>query len=309
MDVHQTPRYILLEILKPAIDELISDKSIFLRYLKNRTKPDLGYAQDQIRSNINKLSVSDAQDYTERAIAFISFWGDGKFKKVGNKIAGIPQEIFNEFGFGDLWNVLIQSIDEGVEDSVVIDTPIDIVSTPTPVSKANPKYENFSKMLDEWYHKKAIFVEPRYIKEELSDFIYNTINWQQYGITTNRIKFIRESGYNSNLVSFERQDKKADKGLIRLDDGFETYQVLRAIGQWIYLGNKSWEFDGSYNAIYILTNWLESRKKEIIDIVKDYKDGDVPAYVKVAMSTLTYEKILKKELAKLNKNTRIKLHA
>lgn len=296
MDVHQTPRYILLEILKPAIDELISDKSIFLRYLKNRTKPDLGYAQDQIRSNINKLSVSDVQDYTERAIAFISFWGNGSFKKVGNKIAGIPQEIFNEFGFDELWSVLIQSIDEGVEDSVAIDTPIDIVSTPTPTSKVNQKYENFSKMLDEWYHKKAIFVEPRYIKEELSDFIYNTINWQQYGITNNRIKFIRESGYNSNLVSFERQDKKADKGLIRLDDGFETYQVLRAIGRWIYLGNKSWEFEGSYNEIYILTNWLESRKKEIIDIVKDYKDGDVPAYVKVAMSTLTYEKILKKEV-------------
>lgn len=296
MDVHQTPRYILLEILKPAIDELILDKSIFLRYLKNRSKPDLGYAQDHIRSNVNKLSVEDAQDYTERAIAFISFWGNGSYKKIGNKVAGIPQEIFNEFGFGKLWNVLVQSIDEGTEDSIDVehvDGPT--ISTPAP-TKTNAKYENFSKMLDDWYHKKAVFVEPRYIKEELSDFIYNTINWQQYGITNNRIKFIRESGYNSNLVSFERQDKKADKGLIRLDDGFETYQVLRAIGQWIYLGNKSWEFEGTYNAIYILTNWLEGRKKEIIDIVKNYKEGDVPNYVKVAMVALIYEKILKKEV-------------
>ena len=87
------------------------------------------------------------------------------------------------------------------------------------------------------------------------------------------------------------------KGALRTRNRVSAfYKVLQAIGQWLYLGNKSWNFDGSYNAIYILTNWLECRKEQIIGVVKNFKDGEVPNYIKVAMVTLIHEKILKKQI-------------
>lgn len=298
MNVHQTPRYILLEIIKPAIVELITDKSKFITYLVKRNKPDLGDAVLKISAIVNTLKIDNREEYKERAIALISFWGNGELKKVGNKIAGISKDIFIEFGFSDLWNSLINTIDEGVEGVEHIDSPeaVNVPDKPV-VVQTNKAFEKFKSMLDNWYYKKAVFVEPRAIKEELSDFIYNTINWQQYGIPKNRIKTIWESGFKSKMISFERQEKGAEDGLIRLDDSMETYTVLRSIGQWIYLGGKkSWDFDGAYNAVFILTNWLESRKKEIISIVKDYKDDDVPNYVKLSLVSLVYEKILKKQI-------------
>lgn len=293
MEVHKTPRYILLDIIKPAIDELIADKSIFMSFLKSHNKPNKGETASRINRVVEELSVDNKEFYIERALTFIGFWGDGTLTKKNNKkIAGITRDVFDEFGFADLWEPLMKTIDETLD--LGTDTEQGPISDPLP--KKYPKFERFSKILDNWYYKKAIFVEPRYIKEELSDFIYNTINWQQYGIPNNRFKMIRESGYASSIVSFERQEKAADKGLIQLDDSFETYEVIRAIGQWIYIGNKSWNFEGAYNAIYILTNWLESRKKEIVKIVRDYKTGDCPNYVKIAISGIVYEKILNNQI-------------
>lgn len=296
MEEHKTPRYILLEIIKPAIDELTTNKSMFMKFLKNRAKPDLGFAVSRITDTVNNLNVPNVEDYLKRAIAFISFWGNGSLTKNGNKLAGISKTIFTEFGFAKLWDALINSVDETGEEQpgAVINEPI--ISDPKVEKKTNKRYDEFKVLLDNWYHKKAIYADARYIREELSEFVYSTINWQQYGISNNRIKFIRESGYSSNFISFERQGKGADKGLILLDDSNETYKVLQAIGQWLYLGNKSWNFDGSYNAIYILTNWLECRKEQIIGVVKNFKDGEVPNYIKIAMVALIHEKILKKQI-------------
>ena len=290
MEEHKTPRYILREIIEPVINELVSDKNRIFYYLRTKNNPLNDNKITRLNKTIDEMEVSSDKDiYKERAISFIGFYGNGEITKIGKKIIGIEKNLFIEFGFGELWDKLEETVVSGTED--VVDDLNDGGENTTydpPVVK-NTKYINFKKQLDDWHEKKQIFVNPRSLLEELHKIIYSSINWQQNGIQNQRIDMLKDSSIK--LLSFERQEKSEDSSILKLPDTDETYDLLRAVGQWLFIGNKSWNFPESHDAIYIITSWIEKYKDAIIKGLKKQDDSKIPTYIKVAIVNELYRRV------------------
>lgn len=294
MEEHKTPRYILREIIEPIVNELINDNNTLFYYLRNKSLPLNDNQKTRIGRTIDELKLTNDIDvYKKRAICFIAHYGNGNLEKNGNKIAGIDKKIYDAFGFSDLYNKLEQTVALGVD--IIPEEDNEEMLKPSTKSKAilkeDTNYRNFKNQLDSWFDNNQIFVNPRYVLEELNNIIVSSINWQQYSISNQIISMI-SSQVQFNLLSFERQEKNEDSSIYKLPSTKETYELLRVIGQWYYLGNKSWRFEESTDAILILTSWIENNKNKIINNIKKKFENKTPTYIKIALLNEIYRRIL-----------------
>lgn len=297
MDEHKTPRYILREIIEPVVNEILDDKNKLFYYFRNRRTSLNDNQITRISNTVDELDLKpeDKELFKSRAISFIGFWGNGNISKNGDKIVGISKKIYEEFGFSKLYEKLSLTVEnsESSDDvDVITIEPIKNKNIPTKV-KENKKYQDFKKQLDGWYNKKEVFINPRYLLDELNKIIIGSINWQQYGISKQIIKMIEDSSLK--LLSFERQEKSEDLSVLKLPASKESYELLRAIGQWLYIGNKSWHFEEAPDAIYTVTSWIEKNKLNLIRNVLKFDNGKTPLYIKIAIVNEIYRKILNNE--------------
>ncbi len=287
MDEHKTPRYILREIIEPAVNELLNSPDMFLYYLRKKDRPLSENVESRINNIVDSLQISDEDKpvYRNRALAFLGFWGNGKLEKNANSISGIKNSIFKNFNFELLYEKLAENVN--VESKIGdddVETPVPFVNV-KPKEKEDKEYTDYKKILDSWYNEKKVFASPRYLLEELNKIISSSINWQQYGIPVSRIKMIMSASSSSfRLLSFERQDKGEDLSALKLMASPETYDLFRVVGQWIYLGKRSWNFKGADTAIFIVTRWIENHKNELIKAVKKIDKQYIPQYIRVAIS-------------------------
>jgi hypothetical protein len=100
---------------------------------------------------------------------------------------------------------------------------------------------------------------------------------------------------NLRLLSFERQEKSEDLSVLKLPASKDSYELLRAIGQWYFIGNKSWHFEEAPDAIYTVTSWIEKNKLNLIRNVLKFDNGKTPLYIKIAIVNEIYRKILNNE--------------
>lgn len=297
MDEHKTPRYILREIIEPVVNEILDDKNKLFYYFRNRRTSLNDNQITRISNTVDELDLKpeDKELLKLRAISFIGFWGNGDISKNGDKIVGISKKIYEEFGFSKLYEKLSLTVgnSESSDDvDVITIEPINNKNIPVKV-KENKKYLDFKKQLDGWYNKKEVFINPRYLLDELNRIIIGSINWQQYGISKQIIKMIEDS--NLRLLSFERQEKSEDLSVLKLPASKESYELLRAIGQWLHIGNKSWHFEEAPDAIYTVTSWIEKNKLNLIRNVLKFDNGKTPLYIKIAIVNEIYRKILNNE--------------
>lgn len=297
MDEHKTPRYILREIIEPIVNELLNDNNKLFYYFRNRRTGLNDNQKARISNTIDELGLSsdEKEIYKNRAICFIGFWGNGDISKKGKKIAGIDKAIYDEFGFSNLYDKLFLTVGDNVVDSddVVIEPQISNNMSSKP--KENKKYNDFKKQLDGWYEKKEIFINPRDLLDELNKVIVGAVNWQQYGVSKQIISMVDESS-SFKLLSFERQEKNEDSSVYKLPASKESYELLRAIGQWRYIGNKTWHFDEAIDATYTVTSWIEKNKMLLINNLLQLEQAKTPLYIKISIVNEIYRKILNNEL-------------
>jgi len=327
MSDHKTPRYILRDIVEPAVNEALHDISSFPKFCLGWRSSLPESVENRIGNIVQSTQIAQEQkaDYRKRLVAFMSFWTDKTLDVTSNGcIAGINTKIFFELDFGDFVSKLTST---ATVKNITVPAPVQSKNSPTQaievavepestiqpvksVTKEQPKidpknqkdYDSFRANVIAWHRDGGNLIKFQSIREQISKFIYDAINWQQEGIPLDSKKRFEESVGN-RLVGFERQDQALDRCVVIFEDTDETYQLLLCFGKWLYLGNKSWNFPDSASAIYFATSWLQRNKDKLVNAIKNVEKGSaVPAYVKAAMIGKVYKLIINGKIgdAKLN---------
>lgn len=320
MSSPKTPRYILRDIIEPAVNEIIYDAVSFPKFCVGWRSSIPETVENRIGSIVDSTKITHElkSGYRKRLVAFISFWTNKTLDVTSDGcIAGINKKIFFELDFGEFINKLlstatiktvplqelVKTVDDKTPDNITDEMVIDpeILAPPVkPIVKEQPKidtksqkeYDSFKENVIAWHRDGANLIRFVPIRDQISNFVYDAINWQQEGIPLDsRNKF--KDAVVGRLVGFERQDQALDRCIVVFPDSDETYQLLLCFGKWLYLGNKSWNFPDSASAIYFATSWLQKNKDKFVSAIKNVdKNTAIPAYIKAAMIEKVYKLIL-----------------
>ena len=332
MSDHKTPRYILRDIVEPAVNEILHDVSSFPKFCSGWRSGLPESVENRIGNIVQSSQIAQEQkaDYRKRLIAFISFWTNKTLDVTSDDcVAGINTKIFFELDFGEFVSKLtststVRNAPEPAPDKsypaqtseigaveVMVETELPVRPV-KPVVKEQPEidpknqkdYDSFRANVVAWHRDGGNLIRFVPIRDAIINFVFDSINWQQEDIPLDSIyRFKNASGTRLRLLGFERQDQALDVCIVVFDDTDETYQLLLCFGKWFYLGNKSWNFPGAASAVYFATSWLQRNKEKFVNVIKNVDKGlSIPAYIKAAMIEKVYKLILNGKIgdAKLN---------
>lgn len=319
MSDHKTPRYILRDIVEPAVNEVLHDISSFPKFCLGWHSSLPESVENRIGNIVQSTQIAQElkADYRKRLVAFMSFWTNKTLDVTSNGcIAGIKTKIFFELDFGEFVSKLTRtatirkvadpvpvpdktSVSQPMNDEVV-EVTVEPVQPVKPIVKEQPKidpknqkdYDSFRANVISWHRDGGNLIRFVPIRDQISNFVYDAINWQQEGIPLDSRNRFKDS-IGGRLVGFERQDQALDRCIVVFEDTEETYQLLLCFGKWLYLGNKSWNFPDSASAIYFATSWLQRNKDKFVNAIRNVDKGSaVPAYIKAAMIEKVYKLII-----------------
>ena len=295
---HQTPRYIIRDIIEPVVRDAIFNKENF---------PSIDIKIVNVNTTLSfriHSQVSD-QEAADRLLKFMSVWGNGipdQYEEDGKTyISAINKELFDDFSFPVL------QMDK-VEPPKPIDTNPDPGPNPGPIVGPEPsdvtipaakikKINDANTLLTKWSNEKKIDISATVgaagtvhsaIYDEIPDYLFTAINWQVEGISMDNARKVKDSALL--LVALEGQTKK--EGLYVLPANWNSINIILAFIRWKEYGNKSWNYlDADFDA-YLITTWTESIKKELVKKVAEYKDGIESNYIEAAVAAEIYRTIL-----------------
>ena len=300
---HQTPRYIIRDIIEPVVRDAIFNKESF-----PSVDIDVVNVNQTLSFRIHS-QVSDEKTIN-RILKFMSVWGNGKpdqYEENGRTyIAGIPKDAFDDFNFPSLNMDIVQApvhaekqVDvtaQTVHNVTAEASETDAVDTSVPLAKIK-KLDAANKLLTKWTNEHSIDISATVgasgtvhsaIYDEIPDYLYSAINWQAESVTTNNAKKVKESSLL--FVALEGQTK--NEGLYVLPANWNSINIILAFIRWKEYGNKSWDYpDADFDA-YLITTWTESIKKELVARVKEYKPGVETRYIEAAIAGEMYRTIL-----------------
>lgn len=295
---HQTPRYIIRDIIEPVVRDAIFNKDVF---------PSIDINTVNVNTTLSFRIHSQIKDEesAERLIKFMSIWGNGtpdQYEKDGIVfIADIRREVYDDFGFPAL-----------KMDVVEAPTPKPPVKNPPkkPVTTPEPGNDNFTipatkikkvddanKLLTKWANEHVIDISATVgaagtvhaaIYDDIPDYLYSAINWQAEGVTTDNAKKVKDSSLL--FVALEGQTKK--EGLYILPANWNSINIILAFIRWKEYGKKSWDYPESDFDAYLITTWTEVIKKELVKKVGEYKHGVETKYIEAAVTAEIYRTIL-----------------
>lgn len=307
MTSQKTPRYILRDIVEPAINEVVYNIASFPRFCIGWRASVSETVENRIGNIVSSLKIPDEvkANYRKRLVAFVGFWTNKTLDVTDDGcIGGVKTKVFMELAFEDFANQITKtsvvikpiqpniSVDVNIEpDPIVVPVP-SVGIKPFEIDPKNQKeYDSFKENVIAWHRDGGKLIRFVSIRNEISNFVYDSINWQQEGVPLDSKKLFMDS-IGGRLIGFERQDQALDKCIVIFPDTDETYQLLLCFGKWIYLGKKSWNFPDAASAIYFATSWLERNKNKFVDVIKNAGKKDIPAYIKAAMIEQVYKKAL-----------------
>ncbi len=317
MGITRTPRYILRDIVEPAVHDIIGNRSGFPTFCKSIRTGLSETVDSRINNLVKSLPISEEKqsEYRSRVSFLVGIWGNGTLESGSNTLSGLSLTIFKELGLQDFSNIVFGQIpastamvQQSAQNSVSVvsnpipeNTPADVAVTDTPAVQEDPEqqkrqkaYDEFYKLAGNWHFENGVFSDllvKSNIREAINDFVISAINWQQEGISIQTVAYIRDS--DKRIIGFANQNRGKDQMLVKLENTEENYQLLLAFGKWVHLGRKSWDFSGSETAIYHVTRWLTMYLPQIVRAVKGKTQP--PLYLKCAMIAELYRKILNGE--------------
>lgn len=317
MGITRTPRYILRDIVEPAVHDIIENRSGFPAFCKGIRSGLSETVDSRINNLVRSLPISEEEqsEYRSRVSFLIGIWGNGTLESGSNTLSGLSVTIFKELGLQGFYNIIFGQIPASmaakqhsaqnsvsvVSDPIIKNPPADEAVSAARTVQADPEqqkrqkaYDDFYKLAANWHFENGIFADKLVtsgIREAINDFVISAVNWQQEGISLQTVAYIRDS--DKRMIGFANQNRGKDQMLVKLENTEENYQLLLAFGKWVHLGKKSWDFVGAETAIYHATRWLTLYLPQIIDAVKGTTQP--PLYLKCAMIAELYRKILNGE--------------
>lgn len=290
---HQTPRYIIRDVIEPVVDDILNGKATFPK----DKYPLVGIDATLIYQIHNQIKDEAAAD---RLLRFLSIWGDGtsnRYSKDGiTYLSGIKETILAEFGFPQITGSYVQNsshVDEGnagSEKTKEQDKPDDII--PPHIQK---KFSEAHAMLTTWVSGSIIDVSAnvgtvgtiRAALGDLNDFADSAINWLAEGLSSDNIKKVKSGA--KPIIALENQLKGS--GFYLMPNTWDSLNVLEAMIRWREYGKQSWKYPDSDFDAYIVSTWLSSVKAKIVSAVDENQSVQV-SYVEAAMITELYRIIL-----------------
>ena len=299
---HQTPRYIIRDIIEPVVRDAIFNK-------ENFPSIDVKIVNVNTTLSFRIHSQLDDQDAADRLLKFMSVWGNGspdQYEENGKiYISAISKDMYDDFSFPVLQMDKVEApktssqkkaSNNATTPIVTSEVSIDASEIVVPEAKIK-KVNDANTLLTKWTNEKKIDISATVgaagtvhsaIYDEIPDYLFTAINWQVEGISMDNARKVKDSAVL--LVALEGQTKK--EGLYVLPANWNSINVILAFIRWKEYGNKSWNYpDADFDA-YLITTWTESIKKTLVTKVSEYKSGIKTKYIEAAVSAEIYRTIL-----------------
>lgn len=302
---HQTPRYIIRDIIEPVVSDLLYNASNF---------PSMKYKLVNVNTTLNFMVHNQVKDeeQADRVFHFMSIWGNNEAKQFTRDnityIAGIPTFIYAELGL-PIVNLQETTVISTLEPQPGLEPEPTPGSTPgleptTPPEKQK-KLDDANVILTQWANGIPINLSTtggtegtiRTAREDMGNFLLSAINWQAEGVSLDNVSKVeaaisgRASKYK--LVALENQTK--GNGYYILPANWDSLNVINAFIRWREFGNQSWEYPGSDFDIYMITSWTSKVKKQIVKAVQLYDEKNETKYIEAAIAAEMYRLILNGE--------------
>jgi len=304
---HQTPRYIIRDIIEPVVNDLLYNASNF---------PSMKYSLVNVNMTLSFMVHNQVKDeeQADRVFRFMSIWGNNDAKQFTHEnityIAGLPAFVYKELGL-PIVNLQetamsstpeLQSGPESKPGSTLEPTPESESSIPPEKQK---KLDDTNVILTQWANGMPINLSTtggaegtiRTAREDMGDFLLSAINWQAEGVSLDNVSKVKAtiSGKASKykLVALENQTK--GNGYYILPANWDSLNVINAFIRWREFGNQSWDYPGSDFDIYIITSWTSRIKKQIVKAIQLYDEKNETKYIEAAIAAEMYRLILNGE--------------
>ena len=299
---HQTPRYIIRDIIEPVVRDAIFNKEKF---------PSIDVKIVNVNTTLSFRIHSQVEDQgaADRLLKFMSVWGNGttdQYEENGKiYISEISKDMYDDFSFPVLQMDKVEApktssqkkaSNNATTPIVTSEVSIDAREIVVPEAKIK-KVNDANTLLTKWTNEKKIDISATVgaagtvhsaIYDEIPDYLFTAINWQVEGISMDNARKVKDSAVL--LVALEGQTKK--EGLYVLPANWNSINVILAFIRWKEYGNKSWNYpDADFDA-YLITTWTESIKKTLVTKVSEYKSGIKTKYIEAAVSAEIYRTIL-----------------
>ena len=149
----------------------------------------------------------------------------------------------------------------------------------TPVT--NTRLNKILQSLDDWFKKKEKLQEDVEIRKLLAEMVRNSIRWED--TTTVPLEVWKSAIGGANDYGFVRiedqfHSPQAQTMFIDFSRDQETRNVIEALTQFRYAGNKSWDFEHGEHHKRVVTQWLHRNQQNIIKQLElpQNLDSDVP---------------------------------
>lgn len=295
---HQTPRYVIRDIIEPIVRDAITNRGLF---------PSIDIKIVNVNTTLSyriHSQISDERN-ADRLLKFMSVWGSGtpdQYQKGGKTyISDIPREIYEDFGFPSLSMDLVEAPDENKPQSQENDNPITVEPSVTQVSPEMvakiKKVDDANKLLTTWTNTHIIDISATVgvagivhsiVYDEIPNFLFSAINWQAEGVSMDNARKVKDSSLR--FVALEGQTK--NEGLYVIPANWASVNIILAFVRWKEYGNRSWNYQDADFDAYLITTWTESIKKELVQRVKECRPGIETKYIEAAVSAEMYRIIL-----------------
>ncbi|MGX8701607.1 ATP-binding protein [Caproiciproducens sp.] len=294
---HQTPRYILRDIIEPVVNDILSNKDNFpsLKYNIVNVNTTLSY---RIHNQIKDESQAD------RLLRFLSIWGDGnpdQYTKDGvTYIAAVKKNIIEELGLPSL---SLSEVQPPNPNSVVNPNPEpdpvlvpNSATNPSPIPvKIQERMSKANAVLTNWSSGQVIDISAnvgtsgilRAAQGDMCSYLFSSINWQAEGISMDNISKLKSA--RATLIMFENQTKGT--GFYTMPANWDSMNVICAFIRWREYGNQSWNYPDSDLDAYLVTAWSSRIKNDLVKVVSE----NVPSktsYIEAAIAAEMYRMIL-----------------
>ena len=294
---HQTPRYIIRDIIEPVVSDILNNKETF---------PSIKYNMVSVDTNLSMLIHNQIKDekQADRMLRFLRIWGDGspdQYTQDGKVyIASIRKEILDELGFPEISLADRGPAEPKGETSEKDPKEIENTGKSNEVGvipeKALDRVSKANDALSSWVNGQQIDASAnvgtsgvlRAAQGDICDFLVSSINWQAEGISSDNMAKIKASSVR--LVIFENQTKKT-AGFYVLPASWETMNVISAFIRWREYGASSWKYPDSDLDAYVVTSWAYRITPILVKAVSEYTVSQT-SYVDAAIAAEMLRMIL-----------------